>query len=557
MHNHHKLGLNKLGGMILGISLLLTSLAEAAPTRRLGLMVGANDGGKERVRLQYAHSDARGFSRAMEELGGLSPKDRILLEGADSAGMAMALELLTARVKEAKRVPGRVEAVVYYSGHADEEGLLLKGKRFSFRDFRDKMDAIPADVRIAVVDACASGALTRLKGGRALPAFMADKSSHASGYAFLTSSSANEASQESDRIGASFFTHFLTTGLRGAADATQDGRVTLHEAYQYAYHETLARTESTAGGPQHAGYDMRIAGTGDVVMTELSRAEATLALPEAVFGRFFIRDAEERLVAEVQKPSGRELRIALQPGEYTARWHRRDGIQERKVSLKKGVDMVLVAGPEWKLVSREVTVSRGDGDRDGEGTGVDSGSGSTGKAASGDWASGKPKEFQFNPIHNRAKEDFRGTQLTLIYNRADQRLDGQQIAGVVNTACSSYSGMQGAVGVNYAGGHVRGGQVAAGGNIAGGGIEGIQIASAGNLSQGPVEGAQISSGFNIADGPVQGIQATGGFNVMSGALQGAQGSGGFNVAGSMPEGGQGAGGFNIVAGKARGGQGSG
>jgi uncharacterized caspase-like protein len=59
------------------------------------------------------------------------------------------------------------------------------------------------------------------------------------GYAFLTSSSPDEVAQESDHIGASFFTHYLVSGLRGAADVTGEGKVTLNEAYQFAFNETL------------------------------------------------------------------------------------------------------------------------------------------------------------------------------------------------------------------------------------------------------------------------------------------------------------------------------
>jgi len=77
------------------------------------------------------------------------------------------------------------------------------------------------------------------------------------GDAFMTSSSANEASQESDAIRGSFFTYYLVSGLRGAADMIHDGRITLNEAYQYAYNETLSRTEKTMGGTQHPNYDIR------------------------------------------------------------------------------------------------------------------------------------------------------------------------------------------------------------------------------------------------------------------------------------------------------------
>jgi uncharacterized caspase-like protein len=108
--------------------------------------------------------------------------------------------------------------IVYYSGHADEKGLLLGDDRYSYRSLRDRLDQIPGDVRIAVLDACSSGAFTRMKSGQSRPAFLVDESSDMRGHAFLTSSSDSEAAQESDRIRASYFTHYLLSGFRGAAD---------------------------------------------------------------------------------------------------------------------------------------------------------------------------------------------------------------------------------------------------------------------------------------------------------------------------------------------------
>src|SRR4051812_48296474 len=117
------------------ILLLLAAVlgSGAASTRRLGLMIGVNDGGRDRVRLKYAGSDASAFALSMRELGGVDPRDIILALDADSAGVARALDQLAARAAEAKREGGRVEAVIFFSGHADEEGLLLRGPRFGFR----------------------------------------------------------------------------------------------------------------------------------------------------------------------------------------------------------------------------------------------------------------------------------------------------------------------------------------------------------------------------------------------------------------------------------------
>jgi hypothetical protein len=58
----------------------------------------------------------------------------------------------------------RVEVLVYYSGHSDEEGLLLKGDKVGYRELRQRLEQLPADVRIVVLDSCSSGSLTRAKG---------------------------------------------------------------------------------------------------------------------------------------------------------------------------------------------------------------------------------------------------------------------------------------------------------------------------------------------------------------------------------------------------------
>ena len=126
----------------------------------------------------------------------------------------------------------RVEFMFYYSGHSDEEGILLNGEHFLFSELRAAIDKIEADVSIVILDSCASGAFTRIKGGLKLPPFLIDDSSKMEGHAFLTSSSEDEAAQESDNIGASFFTYYLVSGLRGAADTSQDQQVTLNEVYQ-------------------------------------------------------------------------------------------------------------------------------------------------------------------------------------------------------------------------------------------------------------------------------------------------------------------------------------
>jgi Caspase domain len=294
--------------------------AAGVPVQRFTLVIGANFGGAERPRLQYAVSDAERFARVLVDLGGVPPANEIVLKQPKLHDLLDALNLLSARVTEARRAgSGRTEVLLYYSGHADEHGLLIGDDRYSYRTLRDRLDQIPADVRIAVLDACASGAFTRLKGGKARPAFLVDESATMRGHAFLTSSAETEAAQESDRIRASYFTHYLISGFRGAADLSGDGKVTLNEAYQFAFNETLGRTVDTKGGAQHPSYDINLSGTGDVVMTDVRQTTATIVLGPDLEGRFFIRNAARELVVELYKPRGRQVELGVEAGSYEVR----------------------------------------------------------------------------------------------------------------------------------------------------------------------------------------------------------------------------------------------
>jgi len=330
---------------ILICGLVLPSVAFAAgPVRRFALVTAANDGGPDRPILQYALSDAERFARVIEELGGVDADDAIVLKQPSLREIEDALDRLKARVTQAGPATtggGRTELLFYYSGHADDKGLLLGEDRYSYRSLRDRLDEVAADVRIAVLDACASGAITRLKGGRKQPAFLVDESAEMRGHAFLTSSSESEAAQESDRIGGSYFTHYFVSGLRGAADVTGEGKVTLNEAYQFAFNETLGRTVDTTGGAQHPSYDINLSGTGEVVMTDLRRTSATLVLGKDLDGRFFVQNAKQELVVELFKPLGRQVELGVEPGSYEVRVEREAAALLAKPTVGDGARVVL------------------------------------------------------------------------------------------------------------------------------------------------------------------------------------------------------------------------
>lgn len=333
--------------------------APQAQVRRLALVIGANNGGSQRVELRHAVSDAKTFGSVLSQLGGVASSDLMVVEEPSVAGLDKALAGFAAKVGRANGSAERVEVVLYYSGHSDRKGLLLAGKRYSYAKLRGRLDKLGADVRLVILDSCGSGEMTRQKGGTRRPPFLSDASSQVRGYAILTSSSADEAAQESDAIDASFFTHFLVSGLRGAADVNEDARVTLNEAYQFAFHETLARTERTRGGAQHAAYDMELSGRGDLVLTDVRQTSTTLVLDKGLSGRIYVRGDKGRLAVELQKRAGGARTLGLPAGRYEVVRRADDGSFARAVVELKAGEKTSLGSQNFEAISAEAARARG------------------------------------------------------------------------------------------------------------------------------------------------------------------------------------------------------
>ncbi|HEX6739491.1 MAG TPA: caspase family protein, partial [Vicinamibacteria bacterium] len=332
--------MKRLVSVTLLLGLLPAGLARgstpAGPLRRFALVAGANRGAADRVPLRYAVLDAERFAEVVTRMGGVAPDDRIVLREPTRQAFLDALNATAERAGQAMAGSQRVEVLVYFSGHADDQGLMLGRETLPYRELRAAVGAISAHVGITILDACASGAITRLKGGQNHPAFLSDLSHVVQGYAFLASSSENEAAQESERLRGSFFTHALLTGLRGAADTSGDGKVTLNEAYQFAFQETLVQTAATQGGTQHPAYDIKMAGTGDVVMTDVRQTSSSLVLGVDYEGRFLVLNARRHLVAELFKPQGRQVELALEPGAYEVYYEQRPQVLKTSVTMADG-----------------------------------------------------------------------------------------------------------------------------------------------------------------------------------------------------------------------------
>jgi hypothetical protein len=286
-----------------------------ADVSRFALVVGANRGAPEEVELRYAVDDATRIARILRVVGGFPSENVLEIEQPDPDSLRHALSSLAERMHQER---GETLLFVFYSGHADAEALHLGRFAFRIAELAQLLERSSATARVLVLDACRSGALTRVKGGRPGPSFAIQLETPlgAEGLAMITSSAAAEDSQESDALHASFFTHYFASALQGAADRNQDGEVSLTEAFTYASEQTLAATADTLAGPQHATYRLDLRGRDDLILTRPGKDNAvwgTLELAKA--GWYIVERDDGRVVAEVHA-AGSGRRLVLQPGRY-------------------------------------------------------------------------------------------------------------------------------------------------------------------------------------------------------------------------------------------------
>ena len=513
----------------LSLLILLTATAAQAQAR-FALVVGQNSGGEERATLRFAEDDARHFAEVLERLGGA--KGTVELSLGSSADTIWAeLAALRARAKSAQAAGQKVEVVFYYSGHADEEGLLIDSSRIGFKELRDNLTSLPADVRVAIIDACASGAFTAAKGGKHVTPFLVDEANAMRGHAFLTSASADESAQESARLAGSFFTHALVTGLRGAADVSGDKRVTLDEAYRYAFDETLARTERTRIGPQHPGFDIQLTGRGELVLTDLRKASATLSFPEGQGGRIFVRDASGKLAAELTKASDREVNLGLEPGDYALTLEEGDVRLGANLSLSEGAVVVVDDDLLGSVEVDNTVVARGDTKAPEVKTSRDT-----------PWAGGSRSDntlafnmslipfLSLNDVTGGPKVNTFTIDWLLGHSQAIHGLGiGLGATFVYNDVLGGTASILGNVVLD----DVRGFQLAVGPNIVMGDVVGLQASVLGNLAGESSIGLQSAVGLNLTLGDRVVGQMGVGPNIVTGQLSGAQVGTAFNYAGRV------------------------
>ena len=313
------------------------SMEAAAQERRFALIVANNEGTDRDTPLQHAEEDARRMERTLLRYGDFKDEDVVVLRGRTATDLTRALAEVNRRMADAQRSGATALLVLYYSGHADTQGLHMAGTVLPHDRLRAELERAPAEVRVAILDACRSGVATRVKGGRRARSFevAVAKPSQEEGTIIITSSASGENSHESDALGGSIFSHHLLNGLEGAADASGDARVTLAEAYAYAYERTVVDTLS-APTVQHPTYSQAIKGRRDVWVTDLSRTRRAGRLVIPPEGSVYVFKEEDGPLLYELGAAKAPRYLMVGAGRYWVRIRRHDHILEGEVRVTAG-----------------------------------------------------------------------------------------------------------------------------------------------------------------------------------------------------------------------------
>jgi len=334
-----------------------------AATARYAVVIGNNQGERGEAVLQYAERDAERFAGVLVDVGGLSVQNVVTLLGSDVDAVRSALIAVNDRIRNEHAESAML--IVYYSGHADAGALHLGATRLEVNQLEQLVRGSSASFRLLAVDACRSGVLTRVKGGRrSAPIPIATSETiPADGVVFWSASAASEDAQEADEIQGSFFTHYLVSGLAGPADVNGDGAVTTDEAFEYARAATLRASSRTLAGPQHATFRDEVRGRQDVVLTQPAAATRMAAI-EVPPGRDVLVMAGSgtgRIIGEIAA-TDRTRRLTLRPGRYFIRQRADNYLLEGTVAIAAGPARFVVDS-ELSRVAYAALVRKGGRDR--------------------------------------------------------------------------------------------------------------------------------------------------------------------------------------------------
>jgi uncharacterized caspase-like protein len=350
----------KLACLAAGAAVFFAASVAAAEPVRLLVSVGHKNGLQAERPLKFADTDAARVRDVLVQMGGVKAEHAVVLNEPTPQELYAALDKLKAESQ--KRKAEEVTIIFYFSGHGDREAIHLGDQRVAISDLSQRLGQIPASLRIVVTDACRA---TRDKGMTAEAGFPISLGQlpQATGSVWINAASDGEAAQESDELQGAIFTHAWLNGLRGAADANGDSRVTLDESFAFAHSQTLLRSAKSSGVLQKPEAVVSLTETAPVVLTQTAQKLAVLSLPPSRDTHYLVYAAGAKSVlAEIWGSGERRTQLAVPPGRYVI--HRRAGAAGAlaQIAIGQGEERQLEQ-PDFAPASLEALAKKG-GDPD-------------------------------------------------------------------------------------------------------------------------------------------------------------------------------------------------
>jgi hypothetical protein len=149
-------------GLVWGAAAL--AQAQGAAGEGFAAVVGSNVGATGQQALRYAEDDARRVSELLVELGHYRPQHIERLLRPSPSELTAAIGRVRARIAALAGRGEQSRFFFYYSGHARADALNLGGQELPLAQLREELAQLSATVSIVVLDACQSGAFSRVKG---------------------------------------------------------------------------------------------------------------------------------------------------------------------------------------------------------------------------------------------------------------------------------------------------------------------------------------------------------------------------------------------------------
>jgi len=296
----------------IAVIMVCCSIFTAAHAERYAVLAGNATGKGGYAPLKYVENDIAIVKSILTDFCGFDKRNVVSLYNGDPEALDKLLSQCAAQSAATKNNM----FLFYFSGHADQAALKMGEADYPLGALKEKLTAFPSDIRIGIFDACQSGSFTRIKGGTLAEPFLFKDDGKTQGQVYLSSSSISENAQESDALHNSVFTFHFINALRGSGDMSGDGRVTLSEAYQYAYNHTVSSTAGSSGGIQHPSYQFKIQGEGDIVLADLNVRSQGILLKGGLWGDITIFNERGIVVADLTKDKNSAVMIALGSGNY-------------------------------------------------------------------------------------------------------------------------------------------------------------------------------------------------------------------------------------------------